>query len=104
MLYLVSPILIDLLNTNCKLPMECQEILNVNLTLFVILFEQFGHYKLTRLQELSRTIWFFIQISIIYDNSSLHECQDAKYADLKVDELKVSEDDSTCKLIHNKCH
>jgi hypothetical protein len=44
---------------------------------------------------------FYLEINC-HDKFSLQNCLDAKHAKLKVDELKVSLDDNTCKLIHKK--
>ena len=54
---------------------------------------------------LSPIKWFFIQISIIHDTISSHICLDAKHTKVcfnywHLDELKVSQDDNICKLIH----
>ena len=52
--------------------------LNVNLPLFSQSWkERYGHYRFMMLQIRSLTKWFFIQVSIIYDNISSHNCWDA---------------------------
>ena len=58
--------------------------------------KEFQHLKsLQILQFISCTKWFFIQISIIHDNTLLQRCEDVKST-----ELKVSWDDNTCQLIY----
>ena len=38
------------------------------------------------------------------DNISLESYEDVKYAKVEVDELKISWDELTCKLMNKKCH
>jgi hypothetical protein len=67
--YLVSTILIVLLNTNVKCSIVSPT-LNINPTLFVIPCNFILGYSFTTLQLLSLTKQIFIQISIIHDNIS----------------------------------
>ena len=61
------------------------------------------------LQLLSLSKCFCIHVSIIRDNISAHKCHGGEYtkfcySNWHLDELKVSWDENTCKLIHiQKC-
>lgn len=63
----MSPILILLLNSNCK-PGVVSQTLNVNPTLFVNLYRLSGAYRFTDSQLLSLTKCSFIQFQSSFNN------------------------------------
>ena len=69
------------------------------------LVDKFGHYRLIMVQLLSLTKWIFL---FIFQSSMTifhyKYVRDVDHTRLKMDEVEVSWDESTCKLVHNKCH
>ena len=72
-----------------------------SLTFLVIFFG--GGYRFAVLQLLSLTEWFFIQISIIHDNISLHVDYKRRQGFGQWIDSSIIQD-NICSLVNKKCH
>ena len=98
----MSPVLIILLNTNCK-PSIVTLTLNVNPTLFVIPCNFLGDYGFPFLQCMSLTKWFFIQISTFHMSISSQVADERMWGCGQWMNSSIIYD-NICKLIHKNCH